>query len=79
MGPETADEICRCGHPFSPHILVPYDNDPLGGGLMFCQLLDDCECASTWNVPQAMPVRSVMPPPHVVAEYRDALRERLRG
>lgn len=60
-----------------PAYLVAYDSDdPLGGGLMFCQHLDICGCVRTWDVPQAgRPRRNVMPPRRVVEELRQAARE----
>jgi len=75
------DGDCECGHPFDPHILVCYDNDdPMGGGLMFCQELGTCDCVRTWDVPQSgRPRRNIMPPPHVVEEWRQALREAGNG
>lgn len=75
------EEVCKCGHPFDPHIMVLYDNeDALGGGLMFCQELDGCECVRTWDVPQAgRPRRTIMPPKYVVEAYRQALRNQMKG
>jgi hypothetical protein len=69
----AADEMCRCGHPFSPHILLAGE-DPMDGGLMFCQD-PSCDCASTWS-PEGRP-RPVMPAPEAVAELRAMLHRQL--
>lgn len=71
--------MCECGHPFDPHILVPY-NSPIDGGLMFCQELETCPCVRTWDVPQAGKLNRELPAPAVVQWYRQALilEEKLR-
>ena len=72
-GAAEPDDACGlCGHPFGPHVLVPFA-DPLDGGLIFCQDLTGCDCVATWSV-QGRP-RAQMPPPHVIAEWREALLE----
>jgi hypothetical protein len=63
-------DVCECGHPFSPHIMVPYD-DPMDGGLMFCQD-PACGCVHTWTVGPGN--WAEMPPPDVVAAHRAAVR-----
>lgn len=56
-----------CGHPLDPHVLVAF-GEPADGGLMFCP---QCPCVSTWSV-QGRP-EPEMPPPDVVARYREAV------
>jgi hypothetical protein len=58
-----------CGHLFDPHVLVAAFDDPLDGGLMFCQD-PECLCVNTWSL-QGRP-RPAMPAPHVVALWRAA-------
>jgi hypothetical protein len=66
-------EICSCGHLFDGHIVMAYD-DPLDGGLMLCQELETCECVKTWSLQgRETTVNTVMPPGHVIAEYRQQL------
>lgn len=72
-----SDEVCRCGHKFDGHIVVAYDN-PLDGGLIFCQRLNSCDCAGTWSVQGLATVTNMTkPPPHVIEEYRQQLLSQL--
>jgi hypothetical protein len=67
--PEGHNESCGCDHPFDDHILVAYE-EPMDGGLMLCPA-NGCKCVNTWSVEGQE--EGVMPPPHVIAEYRKSL------
>lgn len=46
----TLGESCpRCGHEFSPHMLVATLVSPQLGGLIFCQE-PGCMCQDTWKL-----------------------------
>ena len=66
-------EVCdKCPHDFGEHLLVPYDR-PENGGLILCDQLTGCKCASTWSVEGDENPQQQLPPEHVIQEYRDLL------
>jgi hypothetical protein len=68
---EPKEPCSQCGHKFDQHGLVAFD-EPADGGLMFCPE-HECDCVSTWSVPQhprRRRPRPVMPPRAIVAGFR---------
>ena len=39
-------ELCSCGCPLAPHLMVAVTGNPMDGGLMFCP---SCDCWRTWS------------------------------
>ena len=65
-------ELCKCGHPLDPHVMATTGATPFDGGVMFCP---ECECWSTWSVPQMGSTRKTVRVPDEAE--RESIRELL--
>jgi hypothetical protein len=70
------DPSCdRCGHPFSPHVLVMLESAEVAGvpdvpvaGVIFCP---DCDCVATWSIAGHPP--SELPGPEELRRIRESV------